>query len=619
MATPLFSIGGIASGLDTTAIIQQLISIERQPVVRFQQRQAQLRSVDDAWGKVVAKLSAMRTALDGVRNASDWSSFTSATSSVPDAVSITASGTVAPGSTTIGVTALAAAHQVVLDTTYPSAGTALAAGTVTVGDGQGGTLASFTTDGTTTLSDLAAQIDAAGIGVDASVIKTSDSGYQLVLASTLTGDESVFTVDAGTTGLGGSTVTTTGQDAVLTMGGLTITRSSNTITDLVEGATIELKQVTTSPVTLTTARDDEKAIAAVKSLVDAANAVLQELQTQTKYDADSGRAGALQGDGLARQLTTELRSVLSGSVGSGSVTHGSQLGISLTRGGLVTLDEATLKTALADDPSGVAAFFGESVSGMAGVSLAGSTSSTVEGDYTIQIDNAATIAMVTGATYSPPAGDPKVYTITSGDTTVQVTIAAGASIAQARTAIAGALARAGIETLSVTEDGTKLTISETRTGAHAFTVAADDGIDTLGLAGTHAGQAVSGSISTATATGGSGNVLTAVGGDATGLALRYTGSGAASGTVSFSTGFGGLLDRYLSAAEGSDGSIQRARDTLDGRIRDYDDQIAAFEVRLELRETALRRQFASLESSMGQLQAQGNWLASQIGSMTPTG
>ncbi len=80
-------------------------------------------------------------------------------------------------------------------------------------------------------------------------------------------------------------------------------------------------------------------------------------------------------------------------------------------------------------------------------------------------------------------------------------------------------------------------------------------------------------------------------------------------------GLGANLDAYLDTVEGSGGSIQRSRDALAGRIRSYDDQIEAFQERLVLREENLRRKFTDMESALANLQAQGNWLSSQLGSM----
>src|SRR5690606_9914403 len=137
--------------------------------------------------------------------------------------------------------------------------------------------------------------------VSASVVKVADGDTRLVLTAKSTGAAGAFTTAATQGGaLGTSTVNQEGVDALLTMGSLQITRSSNTVTDLIKGVTLELKQTTTGPVTVTTGRDDAKAVAAVKGLVDAVNKTITQLQELTKYDPESKTAGRLQGDASAR-------------------------------------------------------------------------------------------------------------------------------------------------------------------------------------------------------------------------------------------------------------------------------------------------------------------------------
>lgn len=432
-----FSIGGIASGLDTSSMIQQLMQVERQPVMRIQQRQSALRKVDEAWGEVVTKVQAFRSALDNVRDPSDWTSFLSASSSNEGAVEVTATGGGDPGSLNFTVSSLAAQHQVRSSGSVATASTALTGTTFDVV--VDGTTTSFTLDGTTTLDDLARQIDDAGLGVDAQLLKVADGDHRLVLTSDMTGaDHSVsYTTDSQ---LGTEVVTRTGSDAQLTLAdGLVVRRSSNTITDLLDGVTIDLKATTTSDVTVDVTRDLGAAGDAVEELVKTANEVLSTLKKHTAYNAESGASGVLQGDPAARGLQMQIRSVLSSAAGAGDITHGSEVGISLTRTGEVELDRTKLDAALGGGYDAVAGFM----------------------------------------------------------------------------------------------------------------------VD----------------------------------------------------------GLGASLHTYLKTVEGSGGSIQRARDAIDGRIESYDDQIEAFEVRLALRETALRRQFTGMETALSQLQAQGNWLAGQLGAM----
>lgn len=429
-----FSIGGIASGLDTASMIQQLMQIERQPIFRLQQRQADLKKVDAAWGEVTTKVQAFRAALDKVRDASDWSSFVSPTSSNEEAVTVTTTGAATPSTLDFTVTSLASRHKVAMSGVFTAPTDTVGTGNVTI-DGT-----TITTDASTTLAGLATMIDESAAGVDAQVLKVSDAEYQLVLTAKQAGQASQFTATTDLVALDTAVQLNAGSDAALDFDGLIVKRSSNTITDLVDGVTIDLKATTASKVTVEVGQDTTKAADAVEAMVKAANDVLATLKKHTAYSAESDTAGVLQGDASARSLQMQVRSILSSTAGAGAVTHGSQVGISLTRGGAVEVDRSKLDDALGDDHDAVATFM----------------------------------------------------------------------------------------------------------------------VDGLGAA----------------------------------------------------------LDSFLDTVEGSGGSIKRAREAIDGRIRSYDDQIEAFEVRLALRETTIRRQFTGLETALAQLQSQGNWLAGQLGSMT---
>jgi flagellar hook-associated protein 2 len=610
-----FSIGGIASGLDTATMIRQLMQIERQPIVRFEQRQAELRQVDQAWSEVATKLSGLRTALDGIRRTPSWDGFATASSSQPDAVSATVTGSPAPGSIGFVVEALATRHRVVGTGEFSEPADLVGSGSLTLRTADGVELATVETDETTTLAQLATRINDADVGVRATVLKVSDGVHRLMLDATDTGVSTAFSVDTDLGGLGDLNTVREGADARLSLGdGVTVTRGSNTITDLIDGVTLNLTAVTSSEVTITTERDVTAAADAVEAFVTAANDVLSTVSKHTAYNAESGTSGVLQGDSAARTLALQLRGLLSQRVGDGAISHGSQIGMSLTRDGALTLDRAKLESALADDMDAVAGFLGQSFSGPASASFVSATSATTSGTYQVQIDTAATVAAVTGATFTPPGGEPKTFTVTTASgQTVSVTLDTSVTTAsQAKLAIEAALADAGIASITVDDAGDVLSFAETRHGSHyGFTI---DGLGD-GLDGEHLGTDVAGTIGGEAATG-TGQVLRATAGDPDGLALRYTGTTTGViGDVAYGAGLGGALHDFLRTVEGPGGSIQRARDAITGRIRDVDDRIAAFETRLELREATIRRQFTGLETALAQLQAQGNWLAGQLGAM----
>lgn len=360
------SFGGLASGLDTETMITQLMQLERQPILRFQQRQADLERVDKSWGDIVLRVSGLRTSLDKVSDRAGWDGFVKATSSNEVAVAATANDGAEPSKLSFTVDRLATRHQVVAGTEggHASRDALVGAGTFTLTDADGDELTTIATDANTTLADLARQIDEAGVGVDAQVITIGPDDVRLVLESAGTGAASQFTVSSDLTGMAAVSVTTTGVDAQLSMGGLTLTRESNTITDLVDGVTVELRATTATPVTIEASRDTGAAADAVEKFITSANDLLGIVKTTTGYRGTEEAAGALMGDPLARSMGNRLRSLLSEGVPGGTIEHGSQIGMSLTREGRVELDRAKLETALHDDFDGVMEF-------LAGVGTAG--------------------------------------------------------------------------------------------------------------------------------------------------------------------------------------------------------------------------------------------------------
>lgn len=624
----MFSIGGIASGLDTENIITQLLSLEKQPIRRIEATQDQLRSVDQAWGEVATKLSSLRSATDALAQPGRFDQLVAVTSSNPDAVTVSRSGTADTGQLSFRVDQLAQAHQVATGT-VADPHDALAAGTftVTVGD----TTTSVELDGQTSLRQLADQLNAADGGFFASIVKVADGEHRLVLEGDDTGADQALTVDDG--GALGGTVTTlqAAQDAVLRMGtgddAILLQRSSNTIGDLVPGATITLQRVTDDPVTVTARRDVDGAVKAVKDQVDALNGAISLLDRLSSYDATSNTAGKLQGDATARRLLADLRSAVTGFVGVGDHRGAFEVGLSVDRDGKVTLDESRLRDALAADFDAVGRFLtgSRSADDPLATSVAG-TSRTTPGDHQVEITREARIASITGAVYTPPTeAQPKTFRVTHGSRSATVTLNTEHTTAElAAQAIRQALAEEGITGIEVGTDGDQLQLSTTRYGSAAtFTVEAlddqgevDPAGDAFGLAGTHTGQDVAGTIGGVEATG-RGQVLTGADGtDAHGLSVTWTGDAddvaAASFTVRFDRGLAGELGQWLRSTEGSNGTISRARSGIESQIAVYQERIEGFERRLETRESTLRRQFTAMETALAQLHSQGDWLTSQI-------
>jgi flagellar hook-associated protein 2 len=626
MSQGLFSIGGIASGLDTTNIIEQLMQLERLPVNRMKNQQTQLNRVKDAWGQINTKLSSLRAASDKINRPDRFDGFMTVTSSNTDAVGVTATGNAPTGSLSFTVQQLATRMQRSSTDVFDSRDAGLAGRDlqITAADG---TVHRFGADelGTdVTLADLVKAVNASGSGVRASTLQTSPGQFRLVLEAKETGEVNTFGVSGSGWDDAAFAPTQDARNAQLVVGGIAIERSSNTIADLVDGATLTLKKTTDTAVSVTAARDVDGAYAAVKGFVDALNGVLGTLKDMTAYNAESKTAGVLQGDASARQLATSLRDAVSrpvpGSVGTQGLA--SALGITIKRDGTLDLDAARVKQAFTTDFDGTVASLAQSSSTTdpAGRFLS-TTGTTVSGTYGVQVTRAAEVARVIGAGFSPPGEtEPKTFRVAGPNgRTVDVTITSTEStVALAVAKINEALRAAGQNELSASENGGEIQLASTRYGSAVnFTVSeldtdgeVVDGGGAFGLEGSHTGEDVAGTIGGLAATG-AGRTLTGSTGAASGLAVQVTGQPAAF-DITWSRGIVGQLGAALSRAEGIQGTVSRARQAVDRQVAIYQTRIDGFEQRLISREATIRRQFVGMETMLGQLNAQGNWLGQQL-------
>lgn len=610
-------IGGLSSGLDTASMIEQLMQVERAPIQRLQQNRRSYETKDQAWTDISTRLSGLRTALDALASPSDFESLVSAESSHPGRLTATITGEAEPQTFQVTVEQLATRHEVISTGSFASAESLVGAGTFTLNvDGNDHDVV---TDGSTTLADLAAAIDDLGVGVDASIIMVDESTAELRLVASETGTSSVFTAGGDQTGLGAFDVVRAGGDAELKMGSLTLTRSSNTITDLIPGVTLDLLAAGTDEISVTVARDIDGAVAAVTDVVDKLNGAIGRIKTLTSYNAESNTGGPLVGDSTARRILMELQSALSSvTTNHPDYAHAGAIGIEITRDGTVALDESKLRAALQDDFTAVTNLLSRTGSVTDNrIEYVHSSDDTADGTYSVEITQAAAAATVTGAVYAAPGAD-ITFQLTSGSKTADVTVTAGSNLNDAIATINSALTAAGINTVSADADGGAIRLTESRFGSGPqFSVSASV---SLGLDGSFQGLDVEGTIGGEAATG-NGRLLTADSGDPNRLSVNVLATPAevagAGGTlvvgdVAVRGGLIGAVSRVVSAAEGADGSIKRARDHWASQIELVDQRIERFEDRLVSVEDRLIRQFTAMEQALAQLQSQQSWMQSQL-------
>ncbi len=608
-------------------MISAIIDVERIPIQQLEARKYDHQVEDNAWQAINTRYSAIRSALNDLDSKSDLNKLAVATSSNETAVAVSVTGAPGAGSTSFTVDQLAANHQLASDTNFTGGDDLVGAGDFIIT--KGGVDSTIVTTADTTLAQLAGQINSLDIGVSASIISVDGTDYKLILAAEDTGDANTFTTSGTVTSLGTMDILQQGLDAEVTLGsggsGLTLSRSSNTITDLIPGTSIELKATTASAVTVATQRDIDGTVDAITDLMNEINSTLNTITDATKYSPDSESAGPLSGDATARALAVDLRSSISAVVKEGSTYPvASSVGISLNRDGTFDIDESKLRTALETDYDAVVDLLVESGSSAdSRATFVASGESTVEGTYEVVVTQAATKAQATSAVYSAP-GSNSTFQIVVGSETVDVDVTVGQTITEVVQAINTALDAAGVSVVTASAINVSgsdyIELNHSSYGSSAdFEVIGDP----FGLAGTYAGVDVAGTIGGEAATG-SGQSLSATAGDPNGLILKITaspgdvsgaGGSLSLGDMTFNRGVFGSLDRIVGYAEGSGGRIARAQDLTASQIDLIEDRIEILEDRLDRREALLIKQYAALETAMSSLQAQSSWLTSQLASL----
>lgn len=218
------------------------------------------------------------------------------------------------------------------------------------------------TTATTTVQQLSDKLRGTGSPTSSSLVDLGDgtaNSLRLVLSATGTGSAGSLAF-SGTVPpiVSGLTTTAAAKDAVIEVAGNTITRSTNSITDVIPGVTLGLVKASDQLVTVSTSRDTAGLTSKAKGLVDALNNALSEIETQTKYSATTGGStntnGPLAGNASARSIASAIFTSASSTSGSGETRALSQLGLTTTREGRFALDADTLSAQLAKDPDGVA-------------------------------------------------------------------------------------------------------------------------------------------------------------------------------------------------------------------------------------------------------------------------
>lgn len=215
------------------------------------------------------------------------------------------------------------------------------------------------------LEDLRRKINQLGAGITAMTFMDGSSRpFRLSLVSDQTGKDGRFIVDTSSIGLS-MEETMPASDALLVLGGADMAASgvlvhstSNTFRDVLSGITLEIKQTSADPVTVTVSTDDLDLVANVQTMVDNYNQFREKLAKLTAYDPETDTRSVLTGDLVALRLDSELSYLLSGTfAAAGPIRSLAEVGVLLNGDGTLTFDDSKLKAKYAANPQAVEQFF----------------------------------------------------------------------------------------------------------------------------------------------------------------------------------------------------------------------------------------------------------------------
>ncbi len=363
---------GVGSGLDLNTLLTGLMNAERQPIALLQQQQSKLQSQVSALGQIKSTLSNMQTAADAISSSAKFAAF-QATSSDSASVSATATTGAAPGSYSIEVEQLAQ-QQKLRSAGFAATNTAVGTGTlkVEIGSVAGGDFTSKSSveieidSKNNTLAGVRDAINASGAGVVATIINDGSQNH-LVLTSKDGGTGNQIRT-SGVAGLdynpaaqaGGMVQLQAAQDAKLKIDGISVTKSSNTVTDAIDGVTLTLTKTNVgSPSTVAITRDTSAMTTKVKAFVDQYNSVMSTLKAVSAWNQDTKTGAALSGDYSVRSVQERMRSAVTSPVAGtpGGFSRLSEIGVSLQADGTLKIDNDKLTAALNDPAKDVSKLF----------------------------------------------------------------------------------------------------------------------------------------------------------------------------------------------------------------------------------------------------------------------
>jgi flagellar hook-associated protein 2 len=488
--------------------------------------------------------------------------------------------------------------------------------------------------GKMSLQDVATGINEQVSGVTASVTATGTGAYTRY-ALQLTGDDGTPPAIAddqhvleamGMLKHGVANELQAAEDAKIELDGYTVTRSSNSLDNVLEGVSLDLKQADPGrTISLTVSANNQAAINALQQVVNDYNSVVSAINAGNSFNSDTRSGGVFFSDPSILNLQAGLaeRALAPALGGGSSLTTMSQIGLSTDRYGMLSLNTGTLQEALENHPEGVMRLFttqGETTDDTVEfVSSTSATSASKAGGYAINVTQAATKASAQTTAFAGGLAQDETLVINEKYT---ISLQAGMTPQQVADHLNSILSGNRLPlTASVVDDRVQLQSSFYGSN-YGFSIKSSlaDGLGGTDLGGasdgqlqTYYGQNVAGTIGGFKAEG-YGQWLTGTEGAANGLKLTITGDTTGDrGSVKLSQGFASRLSNYAQQVTGTDtGLVTRATTAVTEEIDALTEQAKTMQDGVDRYVEQMQLKFAAMEGVLAKNKSMLSYLTSQL-------
>jgi flagellar hook-associated protein 2 len=645
------------SGIDSAALISQLADVSKAAqAARLTTRKTTLETQISDFGLMRSSIAKLDTAAKALNNPD---TFNAKSVSIPDTsiLGITKlEAKAATGDYKLKVEAVAQS-QSLSSGIFTATDTAIGKGTLTIRFGEWNepptafTVDSTKTGGTITIDDsnnslsgLKDAINAANLGVQASIV--GEAGTYKLLVTSASGEKNEIEITAtetpGALGLASFNFNNTsrvltqeqpGIDAQIRVNGLLLTRSSNHITDVIDGLEFDLFNFSASEtVTINVTHDRGGAETAIRDFVKAYNTFLDETQKLVGFDEENKKFGSLRQDPLSKSLMNSVRSMLGASVAglSGNFNTLGSMGIRTQLDGSLQIVEDGTATDFANtiknNFNAVRDFFvPKKSSDNAQIAVKGSSAKSTPGTYAVNITTNAAKGYLNAGAFDPGTSFPldttgkdysfkikvngvesatvvvptKTYaTATELAADLQSLINADTNLKTARASVAVSFNSGSNRFEFVSNDfGNSSQVDITAVGTNSSELG-------MSIATGTAGVDVAGTVDGVAAFGYGNVLLPAIGSKAEGLSMHIS-PGAVSGNITYSKGFATSFNELLDNYTRSSGLIKNRETNINKDLEKVKEDEKILDRRTEAYKARLQSQFAAMEAIVRSLKSVG--------------